>query len=204
MNQLVNEPAKSITIIIWIISFLAFEFYGIHNFSLKGRGGVRILGWFKYLGSLQNWSVNQLTSWLVESLIPSPWISWVNEAVKSIILLLPPIPPLPSPSLSSSSSISYLIILFLLFPPPLFHPPPYSSPAGYGYSCKAERPQSRWQSDHNCWYIAGKVHRPGDTEPLGKQDSVVQSGYTGAIANTTIVRFYIASREGCFLVNQDT
>ena len=38
MNQLVNEPAKSITIIIRIISFLAFEFYGIHNFSLKGRG----------------------------------------------------------------------------------------------------------------------------------------------------------------------
>lgn len=89
----------------------------------------------------------------------------VNEPVKSIYTA--PASYLLSHS-PSSSSISSLIILFLLFPPLLFHPPLFSSPAGYGHSYKAKRPQSRWQSDHNCWYIPGKVHRPGDAEPLGK------------------------------------
>ena len=125
MNQLVNEPAKSITII--IRSFLAFEFYGIHNFSLKGKGGCSntwMVQIFRLITVSINRSVNQfinpLTSWLVESLILSPWISWVNEAVKSIILFLPPLPPLPSPSLSSSSSISFSpfssLLLFFILP----------------------------------------------------------------------------------------
>ena len=98
-------------------------------------------------------------------------MSLLVEPAKRIILLLPALPLLP-PSFSSVSSLFLLSILFSFFV--LSHTPLQ----GYGHSYKVERPQSRWQPDHNHWYIPGKVHRPGDTEPLRKQDSFVQSGYT--------------------------